>query len=197
MKKTKTIIQISSASLTRRFMAFIIDWYFSSMFALIPVVIAQSIMGNDLVILNRIDTLPFGWAMTVTICALIIYVLYFCVIPLRSNSRFTPGMTIGRKLLNIKVVRTDNKPLTFEILFIRDFIGVLILQGVITSVNIYIMSITQMITQADVVPYFQSVYYIVVFASTLFFLFGRQKQTFHDLISHTRMISHEQTPLSK
>jgi hypothetical protein len=66
--------------------------------------------------------------------------------------------------------------------------GVLLLQGVITSVNIYIMSLTQMALQIDVVPYFQSIYYLIAFISMMMLVVGKRKQTFHDFISKTKMV---------
>lgn len=191
MKNKKTNPVFKPAPTTRRFVAFIIDWYLSSMFAMIPVVIAASIQESDLILSNRIDGLPLGIAAVVTGCAFILYVLYFCVLPLRQTKNFKVGQTIGRKLMHLTLVDVNDKPLNFKALFIRDYIGFLLLQGVLTSTNIYLMSLTQMITQTDVVPYFQSVYFVVAGLSTLYLIFGSRKQTIHDRLSNTRMVISE------
>jgi len=191
MKKSKAVSKIASAPLGKRFLAFIIDWYLSSMLALIPVVVASSIQKQDLVLDNRIDGLPLPWAILVTLGAFILSIMYFCVFPLIQTKSIKKGQTLGRKFMNLTLVSSNAKPLNFTALLIRDFVGLLLLQGVLTSTNIYLMSVTQMITQTDVVPYFQSVYFVLAAASTLLLVFGQRKQTFHDLISHTRMIACE------
>ena len=173
----------------RRFIAFLIDWYVSSFFALIPTVIFQSINGKDLVLINRIDTLNSMQAVTATLLALFIYIYYFCVFPLSPLSGFKIGQTPGRRLLGISLVKIDSSRLTFKDLFIRDFIGVLLLQGNITSVNIYLMALVEMFSgSAAFVPYLQLAYYLLV-AVSLVMVFMKRKQMLHDFISQTRMIT--------
>lgn len=171
----------------KRAVAFIIDWYVSTFFAAIPVFVLQSINQRDLVILNRVDTLSFPQAIAATIMALIIYTLYFCVIPLNRKDR--NGQTFGRRLLKLDLIKTDGTELSFKDLFIRDFIGVLLLQGNITTVNIYLMSIIQTLTAVDIIAYYQSFYFIVLAISFVLLLI--KKQTLHDIMSRTRMIAVE------
>jgi len=181
------IMKNSYAPYARRFGAFIVDWYFSSLFALLPVIFIQSYIQKDLIIENRIDTLPFWVAFTTVLVSLSLYTLYYCVLPLKKIFGFDIGQTIGRKIFKIRLIsQTGN--LSFRQLFMREIIGVLLLQGVITSVNIYIMSLTQMALQVDVVPYFQSVYYLIALVSMLMLIVGKRKLTFQDFISKTKMV---------
>jgi uncharacterized RDD family membrane protein YckC len=177
----------SYAPYTRRFGAFIVDWYFSSLFALLPVVFIQSYLQNDLIIENRIDTLPFWVAFTTVIVSITLYTVYYCVLPLKKVFGYDVGQTIGRRIFKIKLI-SNTGSLSFKQLLIREIMGVLLLQGVITSVNIYIMSLTQMALQIDVVPYFQSIYYLIAFISMMMLVVGKRKQTFHDFISKTKMV---------
>ena len=174
----------TSYSYFKRFVAFLVDWYVSTFIAAIPIYLFQSLKGKDLVILNQIDNLPFPEAVAATVLALIIYVLYFCVFPLRNKNK--KGQTLGRRLLKLDLVKTDGSTLTFKDLFIRDFLGVLLLQGNITTVNIYIMSIVQMLTKTDIIPYYQTFYTAVLIVS-LVLLFTKKKQTLHDIMSRTIM----------
>lgn len=177
-----------NASYPKRFVAFFIDWYISSLFASIPVVVIQSIQGKDLIILNRLDdlTLPYAW--TAGSLSLIIYMLYYCVMPLHTVKNQQIGQTFGRQLMKIRLTTIDGSPLSFKYLFIRDFICVLLLQGYLTSSNIYILSLIQMTTHSFIVPYFQSFYYATVILSLLMLLIGKKKQMLHDTLSKTRMI---------
>ena len=113
MKKKATQEKVPHPYL-RRITAFLIDWYFSSLFAMIPVIVFQSINGKDLVLLNRIDTLTQPQAIIATILALVIYTLYFCVFPLKQHGGFKAGQTLGRRILGLALIKTDNGPLSFK-----------------------------------------------------------------------------------
>lgn len=176
------------ASYLKRFTAFIIDWYFSTLFACIPVIIMQSIQARDLSIVNRLDNLNLSYAWIGGILALVLYTVYYCIIPCKEGTNRKIGQTLGRFIMKIQLTTIDSSPLTFKKLFIRDFLCVLILQGYLTSSNIYIMSLVQMTTKLYVVPYFQSFYYVVIAISLLMLFAGKKKQMLHDLLSKTQMI---------
>ncbi len=176
------------ASYFKRFIAFLIDWYASSLLASIPVIVMQSIQAKDLVILNRLDDLTLANAWIGGILALLIYTVYYCVIPYKARNNRMIGQTPGRQLMKIQLTTINGSTLTFKKLFIRDFVCVLLLQGYLTSSNIYIMSLIQMTANLYVVPYFQSFYYAVIAISLLMLLISKKKQTFHDLLSRTQMI---------
>ncbi len=182
------IMNYKKAAYIKRFAAFFIDWYIASLFASIPVIIIQSLQAGELVILNSLEglSLPLSWI--AGILALILYALYYCVLPCREGKTRKIGQTFGRQLMKIQLVKTDNSPLSYKNLLIRDFICVLLLEGYLTSTNIYIMSLIQKTTGTYVVPYFQSFYYVTAALSLLMLLLGRKNQMLHDLISKTSMI---------
>ncbi|MGB8454585.1 MAG: RDD family protein [Anaerocolumna sp.] len=172
----------------KRFAAFFIDWYIASLFASIPVIMIQSLQAGELVIINSLEglTLPLSW--TAGVLALLFYALYYCVLPCRAGKTRKIGQTFGRQLMKIQLVKRDNSPLSYKNLLIRDFICVLLLEGYLTSTNIYIMSLIQKTTGTYVVPYFQSIYYVTAALSLLMLLLGKRNQMLHDLISKTIMV---------
>lgn len=169
--------------LFKRLAAFFIDWYLSTLFCMIPVVIFNSYLAKDLILENRIDTLPLNLATISTLISIILFIVYFCIFPLRNKLYQTPG----RKLLNLSLTSSNNHPISFYTLLIRDFVGIFLLQGVITTSNIYLMSITQMILQKDVVPYFQGVYYLILLISLFLLLKSKGTISFHDWLSKTQI----------
>jgi uncharacterized RDD family membrane protein YckC len=188
-KNLETTAEKPQNPIFRRLIAFLIDWYFSSLFAMLPVVVFQSINNKDLVLLNRIDTLTRPQAVISTLIALGIYTLYFCVIPLSLKDSRRVGQTLGRWIFHITLVNVDGSPLAFSHLFLRDFVGILLLQGNLTSVYIYLMSLVEIFSgSVAFVPYVQLFYYLVI-AASLIMLFTRKRQTVHDFISGTRMIA--------
>lgn len=170
----------------RRMGAFLVDWYLSTLLAMVPVVVFQSVNGQDLVIENSLAGLSTGQAVAATILALALYTVYFCVLPLRAHGGFRAGQTPGRRLFGLALTGPDSGAPGFGRLFLRDFVGVLLLQGNLTSVNIYLMSLAFTVTGVSVVPYFHSLFYLCIIASLVLVL-TRRKQTLHDLISGTRV----------
>ena len=182
-------MDLKKAPILNRFVAFFIDWYLSSLFAAIPVVLLQSLQAKNFVMVNSLQDLSFLNAWIACILALLVYIMYYCVIPSKAHGQFLVGQTIGRKLLKVQVTDLDGSSPSLQRLFLRDIIGVLLLQGYITSVNIYVLSIIQITTGAFIAPYFQLFYYAAVILSLLLYIISKRKYLLHDFLSRTQMIS--------
>ena len=65
----------TNAPALKRFLAFLIDWYLSSLFGSIPVIIVQSSAQKDLILLNQLDGLSLPLAWTACIAALFCHFL--------------------------------------------------------------------------------------------------------------------------
>lgn len=171
-------------NIARRFSAYIIDWYLSTMLCMLPTVIFQSIQAKDLILENRIDNLPLNTGFLSTILSIALFMIYYCVIPLYNEHNQTPG----RRFMNLGILKKGNLKVDFTSLFIREVIGVLLLQGVLTTVSIYFMSLTQQILHTDVVPYFHGFYYLMILISLISYFFTKTHTTIHDRISGTFII---------
>ncbi len=185
---------MNHAGYLKRFAAFFTDWYLASLLAAIPVIIMQSIYGKDLIILNSLEDIPLSYAWTGGILALTVYAFYYCVFPLIPARKDTPGkrkegQTPGRWLFHIQVTSCNDTPLTIRQLLLRDFVGFLLLQGYLTSANIYILILVQRTFDIYIIPYVQSIYYITSAISLVLLLFGKKKQMLHDKIGNCRMIN--------
>ena len=173
--------------LVRRFAAFLVDWYLSTFLAMLPVIVFHSINGRDLVIQNTLDGLSFTQAVAATLLAVGIWLLYFCVFPLLGKGAFRVGQTPGRRLFGLDLVPVRGDRLSFASLFLRDGVGVFLLQGNLTSVNVYLMSLLTTATGAQVIPYFHSVYYLCILVS-LILLFAKKGRMLQDLIGGTQVV---------
>ncbi len=177
-----------TASILNRFVAFIIDWYLSSLAAAIPVIILQSVQAKDFVLINRLDGLSAGNAWIACILAITIYILYYCVLPVKTWGQLQAGQTPGRKLMKIRLIKTDDSSPVFRDLLLRDFVGVLLLQGYITSASLYIISLIQISTGSYIVPYVQVFYYATVLISLILYMISKKKYLLHDLLSKTVIV---------
>lgn len=173
----------------KRLIAFLIDWYVSTFLAEIPVLFFQSLNAKDLVLQNTLEGLSMNQAIISVILALLIYIYYFCLFPLSIHKKFEHGQTLGRKLMKINVVKNNDEQANLVNLLLRDFVGVFMLQGMLTSVNVYIMSLIQMFFTVSIIPYFYSVYYVCMFASIILLFVTKNNRNLQDLISYTKVIN--------
>jgi uncharacterized RDD family membrane protein YckC len=167
----------------KRLISFLVDWYLSTLFSMIPTVVFQSINGRDLVIVNRIDNLSVLQAIVATVLSVLVYILYFCAFPLRKN-----GQTPGRRLMKLRLSQAGGASLTFSALLMREFVGVFLLQGSTTTTSINLLSLLQILTGINVSVPYQAVSAGILLCS-LVLLFTKREQTLPDLMSKTKIVS--------
>lgn len=175
------------ASSGKRFIAFIIDWYLSSLIGSIPIVILQSLQNHDMVMLNQLEglSLPFAWIGC--ILALGCHFIYYCYFPSKPNKNGLTGQTLGMKWMHLQLLKKDETVVSLGTLAVRHMLLFMMLQGYLTSSNIYLVSLFQMSTGLYIVPYTQTLYYVAVLISLGFYLFSKRKQFLQDCLTNTKM----------
>lgn len=171
----------------KRFFAFIIDWYLSSLLGSIPVVILQSVQGKDLIILNQLEglSLPFAWI--ACILTMGCHFLYYCYFPYRCVNKRQPIQTVGMRLMHLQLLTAEESLVSLGTLTVRHMLLFIVLQGYLTSSSVYLVSLLQMLTGLYIVPYAQSFYYITVLISIALYFFSKKKQFLHDRLTNTKM----------
>lgn len=95
-----------------------------------------SLTGEDVVLFfERLSTLT---AMIYTICSLVIYFLYFIILPIVWEKQ-----TLGRWIAKVKVIKLNGSRLSFGTLLIREFLGKLFL-GIMSFGIVWIISVVMM-----------------------------------------------------
>lgn len=115
----------------------------------------------------------------VTFITIILGIVYFMVFQL-----YNKGQTIGKKLLNIKVV-SDNGDLTMNQMIFRSLISNMILLNII---NFGLITFGNKMVYTSVSVLFTVIQYIIVLISVLLST-TKEGRTIHDRIAHTRVIS--------
>lgn len=173
----------------KRFIAFLIDWYLSSLIGSIPVIIIQSIQGKDLLILNQLEGLSLPLAWTACILAMCFHFLYYCYFPSKSGKNGLTGQTPGMRAMHLQILSVDGSEAALAALSVRYMLLFIVLQGYLTSSSIYLTSLLQMSTDWYIIPYIQSFYYITVIISLSIYLLSRKKQFLHDILTNTKVYS--------
>lgn len=173
----------------KRFAAFFIDWYLSSLFGNIPVIIVQSVQARDLVLSGTLDGLPLFSAWAAGILALFCHFLYYCYLPSRQSGYRLKGQTIGMRLMHIRLLTEQGTKVPLGTLTVRHMLFVIVLQGYLTSSHIYLMNLFQISTGYDIIPYAQVFYYAIILLSLIHYFFFKRGQLLQDRLTKTRMYS--------
>lgn len=177
----------SFAPAGKRFIAFLIDWYLSSLLGSIPVIIMQSIRAHDLLLLNSLVGLPPLSAWIAGLLALFCHFLYYCYLPSQKSRYRLRGQTIGMRLMHLQLLTEQETEVALTALTARHMLLVIVLQGYLTSSHIYLMNLFEISTGFDIIPYAQVFYYVTILLSLLHYFFAKRGQLLQDRLTKTRM----------
>lgn len=120
-------------------------------------------------------------SITITIVTTVLTTFYFVV-----YNYFMNGQTLGKKLMNLKIVSTNNKPLTMNNYLIRGLIINSILMNVLGIIFILGLNKQTYLKVNDITTYMFGIIYIVTFGMILF---REDKRGLHDYLAGTKVIS--------
>lgn len=114
-----------------------------------------------------------------SIITIAIYILYFVV-----YQWYNKGQTIGKKILKIKLVSSNDNDLTLNGIALRSLLINFILVDMIMIVVIIFGSKDVYFVTSNL---FQSLQYIFVFITAIMILSRKDKRGLHDVITHTKV----------
>lgn len=118
----------------------------------------------------------------VSICA---YLGYFVVMPI-----FTKGQTLGKKIMKIKIVDTNDENVSANKLLIR----ALILYSIAANIlNLILLLVVDKSTYMTISGLIGNLFNIILIVSFVMILVRKDKRGLHDLISGTKVISTEES----
>ncbi|MBC9704075.1 MAG: RDD family protein [Enterococcus sp.] len=164
-----------TVSLTRRLVAYLIDWGFLSVLTFIITLLLQAAFKIGSI------TSSGGWIF-------IEVILYFMLVPYLTN-----GRTLGKKIVRIRIVADDNTKLSFKSLFVRYaylyfiFYGLSWISQLLQIVFDHTTGVTQM---TSVFIYLGILFAQFIFVLNIILSFIRKKRVlFYEKASHTHTIS--------
>lgn len=164
-----------TVSLTRRLVAYLIDWGFLSVLTFIITLLLQAASKIGSI------TSSGGWIF-------IEVILYFMLVPYLTN-----GRTLGKRIVRIKIVADDNSKLRFKSLFVRYaylyfiFYGLSWTAQLVQEISNHTTGVTQM---TSVFIYLGILFAQFIFVLNIILSFIRKKRVlFYEKASHTHTIS--------
>ena len=116
----------------------------------------------------------------ISIVAIVISLLYYVVYPCYNN-----GQTFGKKLMKIKLVKTNDKELTMNDLLIRSMINNSILVNIINVALVLFLGKNLYLSTSSFVSIIQ---YLVLTISLIMIAFTKNAQGLHDKAVHTEVV---------
>ena len=116
----------------------------------------------------------------ISIVGVVISLLYYVVYPCYNN-----GQTFGKKLMKIKIKKTNDKELSMNDLLIRSMINNSILVNIITIALVLFLSKDLYLSMSSLLS---SVQYLVLIISLIMIAFTKNAQGLHDKIAKTEVV---------
>ena len=116
----------------------------------------------------------------ISIVSIVISLLYYVVYPCYNN-----GQTFGKKLMKIKIKKTNDKELSMNDLLIRSMINNSVLVNIINVILVLFLSEDLYLSTSSLVGVIQ---YIVLIISLIMIAFTKNAQGLHDKVVHTEVV---------
>ncbi|HIU04148.1 MAG TPA: RDD family protein [Candidatus Coprousia avicola] len=186
-RATKTVTKFTDragapAPVTRRFFAYLIDWYVGALCTAIPIsIIAYQTTGD---MANQYLTdFPSPFGIVAGVLALLFAFAYYIGIPLF----VWRGQTPGKRLCGIKIVRFDGAPVDFGHLALRQIVGVTIIEGIIANASAIWHQMLTIATGINFVHPLMYVGFAVTLVSCIMILVRKDHRCLHDFIGDTKV----------
>ena len=120
-------------------------------------------------------------SVTINIVTTVLTISYFVVF-----TYFMNGQTLGKKLMNLKIVSTSKKKLTMNNYLVRGLLINTILMNVLEVIFILGLNKQTYLKANDIITYIFGIIYIITFGMILF---REDKRGLHDYLAGTKVIS--------
>lgn len=186
-RATKTVTKFTDragapAPVTRRFFAYLIDWYVGALCTAIPIsIIAYQTTGD---MTNQYLTdFPSPFGIVAGVLALLFAFAYYIAIPLF----VWRGQTPGKRLCGIKIVRFDGASVDFGHLALRQIVGVTIIEGIIANASAIWHQMLTIATGINFVHPLMYAGFAVTLVSCIMILVRKDHRCLHDFIGDTKV----------
>lgn len=177
------------ANQSKRFIAYIIDWFVGALVIMLPISLYYLAMTNDVENVSNVNISTiyssFGSEATIAVGLISIFagLIYYVLIPFWNN-----GQTVGKKIFELKIVNQDESEIDFKTLVVRQVLILILLETYLFSISHLMIYIIEIITNLEVIKYYYSFGIFISAISCLLAAFSHKHYAIHDLISKTKVV---------
>jgi len=180
----------SNVSISKRLLAYIIDWCLGGIITGFPAVFIYSAVTKKADMFSNLYVFASlgysnGWAYLACSLCFIAALIYYVYIPYKKYN----GQTIGKHLVKIKIVKTDYSDIDLKTLLIRQIIGLMVIEGAAIVMTSYLIQLLTLVTGFYFEYYLGIAGRILTIVSGILVLSTLSHRAIHDYISGTTVVS--------
>ncbi len=171
------------AGLSRRFFAYLVDWYVGGLAVALPVsAVSMKLFGT---VTNQ-NIMSFGipYSLIAGGLGLLAAFLYYAAVPMFCWK----GQTLGKRWLKIRIVGKDGQDASPGSLLLRQMIGIVLVEGSLVSASTILHQVLSVLTGKNLVAALMYVGMAVSIVSAVMVLI-KDHRAIHDFIGGTKVIS--------
>ncbi|MFD1413736.1 RDD family protein [Oceanobacillus jeddahense] len=178
--------QNNYSSLLRRFLAYMIDFFISSIFvSIIPMIITSIITQEKTFSIRTFTQMPTIWQIICGIIAISLAIYYFCLYPMNKNHL---GQTIGKRIMKLRIVNVNGQDLTYKDIFLRELLGSMIIEGETKFPSAFFRYFLYKMLPAQIAGVISIVSIVLSVASIIWAIINRRHRMFHDYVGRTVVV---------
>lgn len=168
-------------NLSRRFFAYLIDWYLGGLATAFPV--AMLSMSHFQSVTNQnIMAFPSPYNLAAGVLGILCGILYYFAVPAFVWS----GQTLGKRWMKLEIVSGDGSQVSVKQLFLRQCIGMILVEGSLVSASALLHQLLTVLTGIDFVKPLTYVGMALSIGSAVLILV-KENRALHDYMANTRV----------
>ena len=177
--KIKKVIKV------KRAVAFLADWYISTLLAGIPLLYMYSVQSGSTEVPASLTQFSGSLGVIAGLIGVVIITLYYVVVPLKFNK----GQTLAKNVLGVKIVQNDGSEVTAKSLIKREILGVMLIEAGLVSSSKYLREIFLIAGMDNVYRILAIVAIVIPFISIVIMMFNKESKMIHDIIGGTKVVN--------
>lgn len=177
--------KIKKVSKVKRAVAFLADWYISTLLAGIPLPYMYSVQSGSTEVPASLTQFSGSLGVIAGLIGVVIITLYYVVVPLKFNK----GQTLAKNVLGVKIVQNDGSEVTAKSLIKREILGVMLIEAGLVSSSKYLREIFLIAGMDNVYRILAIVAIVIPFISIVIMMFNKESKMIHDIIGGTKVVN--------
>lgn len=175
---------LQPVGLMKRFFAYLVDFYFGMLLCSLPIVLCNGILNGSEKMQMNLFFFEGATFYMIGFLSLLVGYLYYVYIP----KHVWIGQTVAKHLMHIKIVKMNGEDVDSKDLFLRQIVGMFIIEGAVVSCSTLIR---QMLTYCTSINFIDPFIYIglgITVISSILMVCNKKHRMLHDYIGTTRVI---------
>lgn len=179
-KAQMLLLDQKRVSFIRRLFAYMIDSYIVTLLCYAPMLYVLSLEPKGINTSIFIDKFSNQEIVLFFIISMVVSIVYLVILPKKT------GQTLGKKILRIRIVSTNQEELTYKQLFFRQIIGMVLIEGILFKSSVFLQEL--MIRLLNLNPQVFQIYFMITGISIVCGIVNMKQTMFHDMLSKTRVV---------